>query len=321
MKRLMNLVLFEIRKILNRKKAFLFLLVMNIVPVVSSIVLLIAYISCKGFGFGNVQFAAMKSMVQGLFSAHFTIFGYTAPFFLALIVGDSFSTEFGKGYMKMLLITPIRRWQVITAKSISVMCYLLVAVVLGGLILQADLLIAKGITDPGILPASVAEEMGVTVSPEMTENIIKTLPENVQKRVSLNNSIVMVSASSAMQLLVVTFVANLMLIGFLIVFSMFFESAILMSFCSLAAIMAIHVFYWSSKIFGPVVEWLKTVAKFCFTRHFTDLFSINLIKDVIEGKINLLSDKIFEPMGYSLLWAVIFYALAVFIFSRKQILH
>ena len=116
-------------------------------------------------------------------------------------------------------------------------------------------------------------------------------------------------------------VANLMLIGFLIVFSMFFESAILMSFCSLAAIMAIHVFYWSSKIFGPVVEWLKTVAKFCFTRHFTDLFSINLIKDVIEGKINLLSDKIFEPMGYSLLWAVIFYALAVFIFSRKQILH
>ncbi len=321
MKRLMNLVLFEIRKILNRKKAFLFLLVMNIVPVVSSIVLLIAYISCKGFGFGNVQFAAMKSMVQGLFSAHFTIFGYTAPFFLALIVGDSFSTEFGKGYMKMLLITPIRRWQVITAKSISVMCYLLVAVALGGLILQADLLIAKGITDPGILPASVAEEMGVTVSPEMTENIIKTLPENVQKRVSLNNSIVMVSASSAMQLLVVTFVANLMLIGFLIVFSMFFESAILMSFCSLAAIMAIHVFYWSSKIFGPVVEWLKTVAKFCFTRHFTDLFSINLIKDVIEGKINLLSDKIFEPMGYSLLWAVIFYALAVFIFSRKQILH
>lgn len=321
MKRLMNLVLFEIRKILNRKKAFLFLLVMNIVPVVSSIVLLIAYISCKGFGFGNVQFAAMKSMVQGLFSAHFTIFGYTAPFFLALIVGDSFSTEFGKGYMKMLLITPIRRWQVITAKSISVMCYLLVAVALGGLILQADLLIAKGITDPGILPASVAEEMGVTVSPEMTENIIKTLPENVQKRVSLNNSIVMVSASSAMQLLVVTFVANLMLIGFLIVFSMFFESAILMSFCSLAAIMAIHVFYWSSKIFGPVVEWLKTVAKLCFTRHFTDLFSINLIKDVIEGKINLLSDKIFEPMGYSLLWAVIFYALAVFIFSRKQILH
>lgn len=321
MKRLMNLVLFEIRKILNRKKAFLFLLVMNIVPVVSSIVLLIAYISCKGFGFGNVQFAAMKSMVQGLFSAHFTIFGYTAPFFLALIVGDSFSTEFGKGYMKMLLITPIRRWQVITAKSISVMCYLLVAVALGGLILQADLLIAKGITDPGILPASVAEEMGVTVSPEMTENIIKTLPENVQKRVSLNNSIVMVSASSAMQLLVVTFVANLMLIGFLIVFSMFFESAILMSFCSLAAIMAIHVFYWSSKIFGPVVEWLKTVAKFCFTRHFTDLFSINLIKDVIEGKINLLSDNIYEPMGYSLLWAVIFYALAVFIFSRKQILH
>ena len=321
MKRLLNLVLFEIRKILNRKKAFLFLLVMNIVPVVSSIVLLIAYISCKGFGFGNVQFAAMKSMVQGLFSAHFTIFGYTAPFFLALIVGDSFSTEFGKGYMKMLLITPIRRWQVITAKSISVMCYLLVAVALGGLILQADLLVAKGITEPGILPPSVAEEMGVTVSPEMTENIIKTLPENVQKRLSLNNSIVMVSASSAMQLLVVTFVANLMLIGFLIVFSMFFESAILMSFCSLAAIMAIHVFYWSSKIFGPVVEWLKTVAKFCFTRHFTDLFSINLIKDVIEGKINLLSDKIFEPMGYSLLWAVIFYALAVFIFSRKQILH
>ncbi len=321
MKRLMNLVLFELKKILNRKKAFLFLLVMNVVPIISSIVLLIAYISCKGFGFGNVQFAAMKNIVQGLFSTHFTIFGYTAPFFLALIVGDSFSTEFGKGYMKMLLITPIKRWQVITAKSLSIMCYLLVAVALGGLILQADLLVAKGITEPGILPQSVSNDMGISVSPEMTEKIIGNLPEDVQKNISLNSSIVMVSASSAMQLLVLTFVANLMLIGFLIVFSMFFESAILMSFCSLAAVMAIQVFYWSSAIFGPVVEWLKTVAKFCFTRHFTDLFSINLIKKIISGEINLFSEAVLEPMEFSLIWAVVFYALAVFIFSRKQILH
>lgn len=322
MKRLLNLVLFELKKILNNKKAILFLVVLNVVPIVSSIALLIAYFCCRGFGFGSFQFAVMKNIVQGLFTGHFTIFGYTAPFFLALIIGDSFSTEFGKGYMKMLLVTPISRWQVITAKSIAVMSYLLVAVVFGGLILQCDLLAARGITQPGFLPAEMAKN--ITLSPELTTQMenqaISLLPEDIQKHVNAD-SIAMISPSSAFELLLITFVANLMLIGFLIVFSMFYESAILMSFCSLAAIMAIHVFYWCSGLLDKLVSWFATIAKFCFTQHYTQLFSPKLIEEILDGKLSLMSQSVYEPLGYSALWTIGFFALAVIIFSRKQILH
>ena len=297
MLRLMNLILFELRKILNNKKAFLFLLVLNITPIIASLVLLIAYISCKGLGLGDFQFMAMKRIIQAMFTSHFTIFGYTAPFFLALIVGDSFSTEFGRGYMKMLLVTPVRRWQVIGAKSFAIIIFLLIAVLLGGFILQADLLIARGITQPsGVLPNPLQEKL-------------------------MDTSISMVTFSSALQLLVITFVANLMMIGFFIVFSMFFESAILMSFCSIGCVMAIHVFYLSSYMLKELVKWFGPLEKICFTRHFTDLFSIKIIQEILDGNITIFSEKVLEPMGFSLLWAVIFYVLAVIIFSRKQVLH
>ena len=297
MNRMFNLVLFELRKILNHKKAFLFLLAMNIVPIVASLVLLIAYISCKGLGFGDFQFLAMKETVKGLFTGHFTLFGFIAPFFLALIVGDSFSTEFGKGYMKMLLVTPVRRWQVITSKSIAIMTFLLVAVALGGVVLQADLLIARGMTQPS----------GIILN-ELQQKVMDT-------------SLSMVTVTSALELLIISFVANTMMIGFLIVFSMFFESPILMSFCSLSAVMAIHVFYMASDILKVAVEWFGPAGRLCFTRHFFDLFSIKIIKDILSGELTLMSDKVMEPLGYALLWSVVFYAMALFIFSRKQILH
>lgn len=312
MQRMMNLILFELKKILNNKKAFLFLLVLNITPIVASLILLIVYITCRGLGFGDVQFMGMKKAVQYMFTGHFTLFSYIAPFFLALIVGDSFSTEFGKGYMKMLLVTPVKRWQVITAKSVAVITFLLIAVLLGGLILQTDLLIARGVTQPsGIMPNSFQTK-------------------------AMDSSLAMVTFSSAFQLLLITFIANLMMIGFFIVFSMFFESAILMSFCSLSAVMAIQVFYWSSDILKALLsdvskgfsnlnllirtfDWISTNC--CFTRFFTSLFSVNLIQDILDRKLTLMSENIYEPLWLCVVWSLIFYCLATFIFSRKQILH
>lgn len=299
MKRLLNLVLFEIRKILNNKKAFLFLLVLNVVPIVASLVLLITYISCRGLGLGDIQFYAMKKVIQTLFTSHFTLFGYISPFFLALIVGDIFSTELGRGYMKMLLITPVKRWQVITSKSLAVIIFLLVAVLLGGIILQTDLIIAKSVTQPsGILPDSVQSQ-------------------------AMDTSISMVTFKSAVQLLVITFIADTMIIGIFIVFSLFFESAILMSFCSLSTIMAIHVLYLTSNILKEFqfVSWFDHLKYICFTRHYTDIFSISIIRDILEGKLNIASDNVLNPLGYCVLWSILFYFLAMFIFSRKQVLH
>ena len=132
MRRMLFLILFELKKILNRKKALLFLLALNIVPLVASLALIVAYVKFKGFGFGEVQFSVLHEIVKGLFTAHFKLFAFIAPFFLALVVGDSFSTELSRGYMKMLLLTPVRRWQVITAKTLAIMLFLLLAVCLGG---------------------------------------------------------------------------------------------------------------------------------------------------------------------------------------------
>mgnify|MGYP002626004726 FL=1 len=312
MNRIKNLILFELKKILNNKKAFLFLLVLNVVPIVSSLILLLTYVACRGLGLGDIQFMGMKKAIQFMFTGHFTLFSYIAPFFLALIVGDSFSTEFGRGYMKMLLITPVKRWQVIIAKSVSIITFLLIAVVLGGLILQTDLLIARGITQP----------MGV-------------LPEQLQNK-AMDTSLSMVTASSAAQLFVISFIANIMMIGFFIVFSMYFASAILMAFCSLSAILGIHVFYLSSDVLktllsgfltkGSSLELLissfESISKyFCFTRYYTDLFSINLIQEILNGKISIFAEKVTLPLGYCLVWTLILYGIATLIFSKKQVLH
>lgn len=295
MRRMLILILFELKKILNRKKALLFLLALNIVPLVASLALLVAYIKFKGFGFGEVQFSVLYEVVQGLFTAHFKLFAFIAPFFLALVVGDSFSTELSRGYMKMLLLTPVRRWQVISAKTFAIMLFLLLAVCLGGFFLQADLLVARGLTqNSGILSQAV----------------------------EVSRPLYLVSTGSAIQLLVLTFLGNLMLIGFFIIFSLFFESAILMSFTSLSALMGIHTFYMvATGLLNKIDVWYEQAAKWCFTRHIDAMFSVETIQKILEGRANLLSEGIYDAWVAAAGWAVLFYAIAVLLFSRRQILH
>lgn len=297
------LVLFELKKILNRKKALLFLIALNVIPLVASLALLVAYVKFKGFGFGEVQFSVLYEIVQGLFTGHVKLFSFIAPFFLALVVGDSFSTEFSRGYMKMLLLTPINRWQVITAKTVAIMIFLLLAVCIGGMFLQADLLIARTLTqNSGILPDALMQKLPDTISD--------------------SKPLYIVSTGSALQLLAMTFFGNLMLIGFFIVFSLFFESAILMSFTSLSVLMAIHTFYLvATNLLNKIEPWYNNLAKWCFTRHLDDLFAVKSIEKILEGKVSLLSGEVFSSLLGISLWTAAFYLLATFIFSRRQILH
>ncbi|PKL46019.1 MAG: hypothetical protein CVV42_17910 [Candidatus Riflebacteria bacterium HGW-Riflebacteria-2] len=303
MKRMLFLVLFELKKILNRKKALLFLVALNVIPLVASLALLVAYVKFKSFGFGEVQFSVLYEIVQGLFKGHVKLFSFIAPFFLALVVGDSFSTEFSRGYMKMLLLTPINRWQVITAKTVAIMIFLLLAVFIGGMFLQADLLLARTMTqNSGVIPDSLMQE----------------LPDQLNTSKPLN----LVSTSSALQLLAMTFFGNLMLIGFFIVFSLFFESAILMSFTSLSVLMGIHTFYLiASNLLSKMDPWYDTLAKWCFSRHLDDLFAIKSIENILEGKANIFAGEIFSTLLSISAWTVAFYLLATLIFSRRQILH
>lgn len=308
MKRMLFLILFELKKILNRKKALLFLVALNVVPLVASLALLIAFVKFRGFGFGEMQFSVLYEIVQGLFTGHVKLFAFIAPFFLALVVGDSFSTEFSKGYMKMLLLTPINRWQVITAKTFAIMIFLLLAVFIGGLFLQADLLIARTLTQNSGL---------------MSDALLKNMPESIRDSLPTDEKpLYMVSTGSAIQLLAMTFFGNLMLIGFFIVFSLFFESAILMSFTSLSVLMGVHTFYLiATNLLNKIDPVYDQLAKWCFTRHLDDLFAVKSIQNILEGKAGLLSEGIFSSLLAISLWTVAFYLLATLIFSRRQILH
>lgn len=308
MKRMLFLILFELKKILNRKKALLFLVALNVVPLVASLALLIAFVKFRGFGFGEMQFSVLYEIVQGLFTGHVKLFAFIAPFFLALVVGDSFSTEFSKGYMKMLLLTPINRWQVITAKTFAIMIFLLLAVFIGGLFLQADLLIARTLTQNSGL---------------MSDALLNNMPESIRDSLPSNEKpLYMVSTGSAIQLLAMTFFGNLMLIGFFIVFSLFFESAILMSFTSLSVLMGVHTFYLiATNLLNKIDPVYDQLAKWCFTRHLDDLFAVKSIQNILEGKASLLSEGIFSSLLAISLWTVAFYLLATLIFSRRQILH
>ncbi|GAB4282352.1 MAG: hypothetical protein Kow0029_27880 [Candidatus Rifleibacteriota bacterium] len=300
MRRMYVLIMFELKKILNRKKALLFLVALNVIPVVASIALIIAYLKFKSFGFGEVQFSMLYEVVQGLFTGHVKLFSFIAPFFLALVVGDSFSTEFSRGYMKMLLITPVERWQVITAKTAAVMLFLLLAVTIGGVFLQADIWVARAITQSsGVLPESF-------------------LPEAV----ALDKPTRLVSSVAAIQLLFMTFAGNIMVIGFFIVFSLFFESAIIMSFTSLSVLMGLHTFYMiSSNFLGKIDSWYIAASRWCFSRHLSDMFAISRIQDILKGKASLLSPEIYKTVFSAFGWAGFFYLVALYIFSRKQILH
>lgn len=295
MHRITTLILFELKKILNRKKALLFLLALNVIPLVASLALLAAYLKFRSFGFGEVQFSVLYEVVQGLFTGHVKLFSFVAPFFLALVVGDSFSTEFNRGYMKMLLVTPVRRWQVISAKTIAIMLFLLLAVFIGGFFLQADLLVARALTqNSGALPGVATPDA----------------------------PLYLVSTGAAFQLLVMTFVGNLMVIGFFIIFAMFFESAILMSFASLSVLMGVHTFYLTATgLLNKIDAWYGRAAQWCFTRHLDDLFAVKTIEKILEGKASLMSPEIFTTLSSIMGWSLLFFALAVAIFSRRQILH
>ena len=45
------------------------------------------------------------------------------------------------------------------------------------------------------------------------------------------------------------------------------------------------------------------------------------IEKMLDSKVTLFSNSVAEPLGYSLIWAIVFFLVAIFIFSRKQILH
>jgi ABC-type transport system involved in multi-copper enzyme maturation permease subunit len=191
----------------------------------------------------------------------------------------------------MLLLTPVERWQVIVAKSLAVLMFLVLAVALGGLFLQMDLWVARAITE----------------SPTL---IWDTRPA----------STALVETGAALQLLVMTFLANLAMVGYFVLFSLFAESPVLMAFISLIVLMTMQTYVLMAPYLTRLDVRYGEVARWCFTRHLSKLTEISTVQGILERRLSLASPEVWQPMLACLGWAALFFLLAMLIFRRKQIL-
>lgn len=298
MRRFLALLKFELKKTLSRKKAILFLLALNVVPLLASILSLMIYIKFKGWGLGPVSLSMLVSMMKNLFIAHIKLFAWISPFFLALVIGDSISGEAGRGHLKTLLLTPVTREQVIVGKAISILGFLLLAVIFGGFLLQVDLWVARALTDsPTLIPDVLAGKLADN-QPDLT----------------------LVSTSAAAQLFVMLFIANLAMVGFFILFAMFSDMPILMAFISLIVLMSMQTYVLMAPFLAKLDDRHEKVAQWIFTRHLSNLFDFDVMQKILDGSITLTAQAIREPLTACLGWAVFFFLLAILIFRRKHIL-
>jgi ABC-type transport system involved in multi-copper enzyme maturation permease subunit len=293
MYRFFFLTRFEITKLLSQKKAFLFLLALNIVPLLSSFLAFLVYLKVKGWGVGNLEFSALQGMVRGIFLGHIKFFAFISPFFLALIIAESISGESGRGHLKTLLLTPVPRWQVIVTKAISFLLFLLLAVSFGGLFLQVNLWVARALTDEPKLLAELTREV----------------------------SSALVDTSTALQILSISFISNLTMVGYFVLISLFFESPIVMTFCSLIVLMGMETFVTMAPYLAKVDPLYGRIADWCFTRHISHLCDFSIISDVLENKLSLSSPDVSSALLASMGWAGMFFLLALFFFQRKNILN
>lgn len=290
-RRLLVLFAFELKKVLSRKKAVLFLLALNVVPILASIAAMLAYLKMRSFGLGSIEYSVLVEMVQGLFTAHMKLFAWISPFFLALVVGDIVSGEAGRGHLKTLLLTPVARWQVLLAKGAAVMVFLLIAVALGGLFLQIDLWVAHSMSRSGAVIMD-ARESGA----------------------------ILADTATGLRLLTISFMTNLAMVAYFLLTALFFETPILMAFSSLILLMTMQTYVmmapYLAKLDAGYARWLP----WCFTRHLSELTDVKTIYGVLDQSLTLSSSIIREPLIGSLGWAAAFFALALFVFHRRQIL-
>jgi ABC-type transport system involved in multi-copper enzyme maturation permease subunit len=297
-RRFMTLAMFEIRKVFVRKKAILFLLALNVIPILSGLLSLLIYVKFKGWGLGTMQLTPLVEMMRALFAGHIKLFAWISPFFLALVIGDSISGESGAGHLKTLLLTPVHRWQVLVAKGVAVLCFLLLAVMVGGLFLQGTLWVARAITD--------------------SPSIIRDLPAEPTAHFP-EVSTTLVSTKAALRLLVMTFAANLAMVSFFILLALLSDSAIMSAFLSLTILMSMQSYVLMAPFLARLDDRFGTVAEWCFTRHLSQLFDLSTIQGILERGQALTEAAIWNPMIAGLGWAAAFFALAMFYFSRRPI--
>lgn len=290
MPRFVLLVGFELRKILLQKKAFLFLLALNVVPLLTSTLGVLLWVKVQSLGFTQgLEYSFLVEGMRGILTGHIKLFSLVVPFFLALIVGDVISRELGNGQMKTLLLTPLARAQILAAKALAVMLFLSVVIAFGGVLLQIDIWVAHAL--------------------KSQSGIVFDLPAETQ----------LLTTTAALRILALTFVMDLVLIAYFTVFALLTDSALLMAVGSLILLMSSAVFC----AIAPVVEKLdpryEAVAKWLFPRYLSEVLSIEAIKGLIEGKVALGDAQMLNPLLATGAWTVGLGLLALGVFHRREI--
>ncbi|MBF0498768.1 MAG: ABC transporter permease subunit [Candidatus Riflebacteria bacterium] len=292
MQRFLILLRFEIKKVMARKKAILFLLALNVVPILAGFLAMLLFMKFKTIGIGGLQYSILNEAVRGLFTAHLKLFAWISPFFLALVIGDSISSESARGHLKTLLLTPVTRVQVLVAKAVAVLFFLLAAITVGGIFLQISLIVARFIGD----------------SPDIIRDVT-------------DGSTHLVSTMTALELLSISFVANMTMVSFFTLFALFAESAILMTFTGLIILMGLETFVLMAPTLGQFDPIYLRIADWCFTRHPSKLFELETLSGLMDGSLSIAADPVRSALLGSLGWALAFFSLSIFFFRRKSILN
>lgn len=292
MTRFLMLLRFEIVKVMARKKAILFLLVLNVVPILAAGLSLLLFTKFKGWGLAQFNFSILAEGIKALFTAHLKLFSWIAPFFLALVIGDSLSGESSRGHLKTLLLTPISRLQILIAKGLAVMLFLLAAVMVGGIFLQGALVVARIIGE--------------------SPNVIKDVADGTAQ---------LITSAAALKLLAVSFIGNLPTVCFFLLFALFADSPILMAFSGLFVLMTMQVYVMAAPTLAKFDAVHEKIASWCFTRHPSSLFDVDTIQELLTGSQGLRSETVTMALQGCLGWAVLFFLAALFIFRRKPILN
>ena len=292
MSRFLMLLRFEIIKVMARKKAILFLLVLNVVPILAAGLSLLLFTKFKGWGLTQFNFSILSEAIKALFTAHLKLFSWIAPFFLALVIGDSLSGESGRGHLKTLLLTPVSRLQILLSKGLAVMLFLLAAVMVGGIFLQSALILARIIGE--------------------SPSVIKDVTDGTAQ---------LITSVAAVKLLFVSFVGNLPTVCFFLLFALFADSPILMAFSGLFVLITMQVYVMAAPTLARLDIVHEKIAAWCFTRHPSTLFDIDTIQGLLAGSQGLGSEHVTAALQGCLGWALVFLFTAHLVFGRKPILN
>ncbi|MFC1744176.1 ABC transporter permease [Candidatus Riflebacteria bacterium] len=170
-RKMLALIRLEIFKLRRQAKTYIALIALNALPIISFIISLLVVFRLKTYHLENlIPYDSIQEIYKFLLLCHLKALNWLMPFFLVMLIADMISGELARGTIKTLILRPVTRSQVLTAKIITVMLFLMLTVFFGAFILQCNLVFLKWtilrpeyikdlVQDAGIIPFDALVEL------------------------------------------------------------------------------------------------------------------------------------------------------------------